>query len=283
MPFLVRFSPVFSMSLTRLSSALSLPSVSWTQLTKVSSGSTSTPLPFTAPFAAPVPVTSITSSGTTATATTAAAHGLQTGDRATLAGASLDNYNGTFAVTVTGSTTFTYTMAGSATSPAVGATLDQLLYFAAGSPNTGSVPVSITSTSGVATVTTSAAHGLVVGQTVRIAGASPSDYTGTFLVASVPSSTTFTYPVPTGIASPAVGRRALITFSVPAPLAQKCIIRAAAGNNAAVTFGPNPSANYGSIAAGTEYPIDAENQAFDISAWYFQSTAASQSVSLLFV
>lgn len=49
----------------------------------------------------------------------------------------------------------------------------------------------------VATVTTATAHGLIAGTQIVIAGASPSQYNGTFLIASVPtpvaSATTFTY------------------------------------------------------------------------------------------
>jgi hypothetical protein len=55
-------------------------------------------------------VSSITRSGTTATVTTATAHSLWTGDSVTVSGASDGLYNGPFAVTVTGETTFTYTM-----------------------------------------------------------------------------------------------------------------------------------------------------------------------------
>jgi hypothetical protein len=43
------------------------------------------------------------------------------------------------------------------------------------------------------TIITTAAHGLVAGQTVTIAGVGNSDYDGTFTVASVPTATTFTY------------------------------------------------------------------------------------------
>ena len=48
------------------------------------------------------------------------------------------------------------------------------------------------------TITTTAAHGLVAGQTVLIAGFSGAyaGYNGTFTVASVPSTTTFTYTDP---------------------------------------------------------------------------------------
>ena len=55
-------------------------------------------------------ISSITNSGTTATLTTASAHGLATGNRVTISGATPSAYNGTFVITVTGATTFTYTM-----------------------------------------------------------------------------------------------------------------------------------------------------------------------------
>lgn len=64
-------------------------------------------------------ITSLTSSGTTATATLAN-HGFSTGDTAVISGATQPNYNGSFAVTVLSSSQFTYTMVGSAVSPATG-------------------------------------------------------------------------------------------------------------------------------------------------------------------
>ena len=56
-------------------------------------------------------VTSVTSSGTTATVTMAAAHGLLTGMSMTLSGFTPAGYNGTYVITVTGLSTFTYTLA----------------------------------------------------------------------------------------------------------------------------------------------------------------------------
>lgn len=53
----------------------------------------------------------ITHSGTTATLTTLTAHGLATGNLVTVSGASPTEYNGTYVITVTGATTFTYEMA----------------------------------------------------------------------------------------------------------------------------------------------------------------------------
>ena len=65
-------------------------------------------------------ISTITKAGTTATLTTATAHGLITGNRVTISGASSSEYNGTFVITRTGANTFTYTML---TTPAANATV----------------------------------------------------------------------------------------------------------------------------------------------------------------
>lgn len=65
-------------------------------------------------------VTSITRSSSTATVTTAAAHNLQDGDMVRIAGAVETEYNVDARVTVTGATTFTYTVAGTPSTPATG-------------------------------------------------------------------------------------------------------------------------------------------------------------------
>lgn len=63
----------------------------------------------------------LTSSSTTATAVTSTDHGLSVNDSVTIAGAAQTEYNGTYTVkTVADSTHFTYTFAGSATTPATG-------------------------------------------------------------------------------------------------------------------------------------------------------------------
>lgn len=64
-------------------------------------------------------ISSITRSTTTATLTTATAHGLSTGNFVIVSGASPSTYNGEYSITVTSATTFTYTMA---TTPASSAT-----------------------------------------------------------------------------------------------------------------------------------------------------------------
>jgi len=65
-------------------------------------------------------LSSLTSVSTTATATTSITNSLVTGDSVIIAGADQAEYNGTYTITVTGGTTFTYTFAGSGTSPATG-------------------------------------------------------------------------------------------------------------------------------------------------------------------
>ena len=65
-------------------------------------------------------ISSITRSGTTATLTTAVAHGLVSGNYVTISGATPSGFNGSYVITVTGVTTFTYVMA---TTPANNATV----------------------------------------------------------------------------------------------------------------------------------------------------------------
>ena len=67
----------------------------------------------------PMSITSITSSGTTATVN-APSHGLATGDFATINGATQTEYNGDYYITKIDTNNFSYTFAGSATSPATG-------------------------------------------------------------------------------------------------------------------------------------------------------------------
>ena len=67
-----------------------------------------------------VSISSLTRSGTTATATTTSDHNLASGMSVTMAGANETDYNGTVIITVTGLDTFTYTVTGSPATPATG-------------------------------------------------------------------------------------------------------------------------------------------------------------------
>jgi hypothetical protein len=64
---------------------------------------------------------------------------------------------------------------------------------------------SLTQSGGVATVTTSSAHGLVTGTNINMSGATPSGYNGSAFTVTVTGSTTFTYAVSAALTSPATG------------------------------------------------------------------------------
>lgn len=68
----------------------------------------------------PVSVASITRASTTATVTTASAHGYASGDYVDIAGALPAAYNGRFKIVVTAPTTFTYAVSGAPSTPATG-------------------------------------------------------------------------------------------------------------------------------------------------------------------
>jgi len=70
----------------------------------------------------------------------------------------------------------------------------------------------VSASSGIATVTTAAAHNLAANASVTIAGA-PAGYNGVFTVASVPSATTFTYAL-SGTAALAAGTGGTVTFNL---------------------------------------------------------------------
>jgi hypothetical protein len=77
--------------------------------------------------------------------------------------------------------------------------IDNVLISTSGYPNVSAGgPVT-------ATVTTSAAHGLVVGDVALIEGATQEEYNGAFTVLTVPSTTTFTYTAPGTPTTPATG------------------------------------------------------------------------------
>lgn len=69
-------------------------------------------------LASPISISSLTQAAGTATCTTGSNHNLATNDWVDVRGASPDGYNGIVQVTVTGATTFTYTVSGALASPA---------------------------------------------------------------------------------------------------------------------------------------------------------------------
>ena len=128
-------------------------------------------------------VNSITHVGTLATVTTNVAHGLVTGNQIVMSGITPAAYNGTFIITVTDATHFTYTMA---TTPATNSTAN----------GTSFAITSITNTGTGALVTTASAHNLYTGNIIVVTGSTPSAYNGTYAITRQ-SATTFTYALTT--------------------------------------------------------------------------------------
>lgn len=152
----------------------------------------------------PISVTSIVRTGTQAVVT-APSHGFLSGEAITISGATQSDYNGQKTITVTSSNTFVFTVPEYPRNPPLGT-------FTASKP--GLTPpllvASLTRSGATATTTLTAPHGFAVGQPVTITGAAQSRYNGTFVVASVPSSNSFTYAVTEDPVSPAGGGTATV-------------------------------------------------------------------------
>ena len=166
-----------------------------------------------------------TSSSTTATATVSAANGLklQTGTILTISGADQPNYNGTFAITVTGATTFTYTMVGTATTPATGTIVASSFL-----PVTSITEVSTTYNVVLSNVNAT----LVTGNWVTISGASPGGANGTFQV-TVTDTTHFSYTGPGSlgaISGTIVYQKAPLGWTSPYTGTNAAVYRPGAGN-----------------------------------------------------
>lgn len=141
-----------------------------------------------APNLSVLSVTALSAASTTATAI--CANSLSAGDSVTIAGASIAGYNGTFSVLSASSTQFTYTVAAGLGTPTGTITATPLL-----SAST------VNAANGTATVTTPVAHGYAVGEVVRLSGSDQSGFNLDAIIATVPTSTTFTVAVPSATAS----------------------------------------------------------------------------------
>lgn len=125
----------------------------------------------------------VTTSNTVVNAT-APSHGFTNGQTVTIAGATPTSFNGAKTITFIDANTFSYS-------------------------NTVALAPSgtITATAPTTTVTVNfaAAHGMSAGQSVVIAGASPTSYNGTYTITSVPSATSFTYTTGSAITTANTG------------------------------------------------------------------------------
>lgn len=180
-----------------------------------------------------IAVTGITRSGSTATATLAAAdvRPLRTGMYCTFSGANQSEYNITAQITVASTTTVTYTVSGTPTTPATGTILCSSL-----------LPVTtITNVGTTATVTMPVSDStLVAGQYVKVSGCTGGDaslYNGDQKIVSVISPTSFTYTM-TGTPS---GSATGTIFYTRAPLGWDTPF--ASGTNSLVFRSPNVTTN----------------------------------------
>src|SRR5499427_7995549 len=149
-------------------------------------------------------VSSLTSSGTTATCVTAAEHGYVTGADVVITGATPAAYNGRWNITVVDVNTFTFTFPGG-TSPATGTikVSNMSNYWKALGTVTALAAGEMTK-SGTTVTVTHAAHGYTTGQYVLVAGADQPEYNGIHQI-TVTGVNTFTYPFAGSTVTPATG------------------------------------------------------------------------------
>ena len=135
----------------------------------------------------PVSITSLTRSGSTATITTAAAHGVTDGQVVQVSGANESEYNGSFVMTYVDATHVTYTPSVAPVTPATGT-------ITASVPGAGVAIGALTRVGSTVTVTV-VGHTYIVGDSVNISGVTPADYNGTWTVTGVAGNNfTFTGP-----------------------------------------------------------------------------------------
>ena len=150
-------------------------------------------------------VTSVTRSGSTVTVTTTSNHGYSTGQEVTIDGANQGDYNGTFIVTVTGASTFTYQITGTPITPATGTISAGVDFpYTVSNPNSQDITLASVTRSGTTATATFANHGLIANRYVNISGANQSAYNGVKLVTSV-TRDTFTFEVEGSPVTPATG------------------------------------------------------------------------------
>ena len=137
----------------------------------------------------------------------------------------------------------------------------------------------------LAQFTTATAHGFFNGQVVNIVGATDAGFNG-YVRITVVSATVFTYQlVGTPAVTTDVGGATAATLKV-----RKALIYALATNTAPVTWGPNANATARTLQPGQEYELTGGprsasglNSSFDLATFWFQSTAASQNISIMYI
>ena len=227
-------------------------------------------------------------SSTTATITTSTAHGFLVGDSVTISGTNGNSaLHGTYTITaVPTSVTFRYTTSTSGTITSAADTGTATVFGLAPSANAKTISNSQRSTT-TALITTSAAHGFVVGDVVTISGTNGNTpLHGTYTITGVPSDTTFTYTTSTsgtitsaadtGTAIIETTSLALITFDDSGLYLE--ITKSAQTNSGVITTERIATTALSSYAVSgyIKVPTGAEEGSFSIKAiWYNASTAGS--------
>ena len=234
-------------------------------------------------------ITNSQRSTTTATITTDTDHGFLVGDSVTVAGTGNAALHGTFTVTAAPtSTTFRYTTTTSGTISSAADIGTATAFGLAPSTNTKTISNSQRTTT-TALITTSAAHGFVVGDVVTIAGTtSNTPLHGTYTITTVPSSTTFTYTTSTsgtiasgadtGTAIVATTSLARVTSDYFVGSSSLQITKSAQANSGVITTDRIATTALSSYAVSgyVKVPTSAEEGSFSIKAvWYNASTAGS--------
>lgn len=154
-----------------------------------------------------VPVLSIVRTGSTALVTTSGSHGFTDASIVTIRNATQPEYNKTQAVTRISATQFR--ISGLPDYPRSPSSIGYTVSVPGAVGTFGIASLSrATSSSGSArelvTVTTTADHPYLAGQTVNISGVSPSDFNGNWSIETVPTAKTFTFYIPIYPVSPAL-------------------------------------------------------------------------------
>jgi len=156
-------------------------------------------------------ITAISGNGasprSTISVTTSLSHSLATGDIVAVQETTNQLSDGTFAVTVTGATTFTYVAKGVVS----GSILDTGATIAYGGGLYDGSTIAMSSASGsggspsTVTVTTSNSHGLMPGTPIQIINATSTQINGTWIITRVATPTTFEFQVPTATTTVTLG------------------------------------------------------------------------------
>jgi hypothetical protein len=152
-----------------------------------------------------LPVRSLTSSGTTATATVDSTAGMASGLIVAMSGATgaTTAYNGSYVVTILNGTQFSYTFAGTGDVAAAGTVAASVI---PSSPMQTRVQTGITSSGTTATITMANTAGISVGDQLLIHGCNEVAYNGLQTVTAVNANVSVTYTMATTASgSPATG------------------------------------------------------------------------------